>query len=87
MNKASLAGTPFSPANGAEGECFARQFCERCERDQAFWEDPCPENSCSIAAVGTAFFPGDPEYPKEWIYDKDEIPICTAFRPAKEKPC
>jgi hypothetical protein len=71
-----LAGKPYRPANGTEGDIFMSKFCYKCVHDD--YEN---ENYCDILS-GTLFFePEDVEYPQEWIYDKKGRPVCTAFCP------
>ena len=68
----------YRPSNGAEGEWFESQFCERCEKERAFWDyyaehgDFNPDLSCPIHNKGLA------GYVPEWIYDEGK-PICTEF--------
>lgn len=71
-------GTPYQPSNGTEGDCFYCSFCEHCERD-AQYSDDTPELGCQILADTFAFNVDDPRYPKEWVYDKDGLPTCTAY--------
>ena len=72
------AGKPYRPSNGAEGEIFREVFCYRCQ------EDDYPEKCCPILVATIIYFPGDPEYPEEWIYGLDGFPICTAFYPKED---
>lgn len=66
---------PYQPANGTEGECFMEQYCYRCKHDDI--DDP--EGMCEIIPLTMMHDPGDPEYPKEWIYGEDGSPTCTKF--------
>ena len=68
---------PYRPSNGTEGMQFHSRFCERCSKDQ----DPDP---CEIIFLSMSFDIDDPEYPKEWIYKKEE-PTCTAYKNKDKK--
>lgn len=72
----SLAGEPYQPSNGTEGDMFMCQYCYNCERDNL---NDYGEGGCEIIVMTMGFSPGDDEYPKEWIYDQDGRPTCTAF--------
>lgn len=75
-------GEKYRPSNGSEGSSFISHWCDRCERDRAFREGR--GDSCSIVANTLVYNVGDPEYPEEWTWDKDGVPICTAFVLDKE---
>ena len=45
-----------------------------------------PAKGCLIIADTFAFEITDPKYPKEWVYDKDGRPSCTAFTTDQKKP-
>jgi hypothetical protein len=70
--KNPLAGTPFRPSNGTEGELFRDKYCSLCEKDQV------PEG-CKIQLRTMAFGIDEPEYPKEWVHNSEGYAICTAF--------
>lgn len=81
MNK---PGDPYRPSSGTAGECFFGRWCCHCARDKAMREgadiDECDDNEkCELIANSMAFKPGDANYPKEWIYDAQGAPCCTAF--------
>ena len=61
----------YRPSNGTEGECFQAQWCDRCWRDR--------NQRCSILAKTLFWAITDPEYPKQWNYDDNNKPQCTAF--------
>ena len=67
----------FRPSSGTMGESFHARFCHRCERDRRYRETE--EDPCEI--LGRTFFYDidQPEYPREWRYDSDGDPTCTAF--------
>lgn len=85
----------YRPSCGTEGADFQERWCCVCKRDAAFqatFDSPYgPEDGCQIVADTFAYELGDPKYPKEWIYDKDGEPVCTAFEhvdsPEKKYRC
>ena len=72
------AGQPFRPANGTEGEIFEEAFCMRCQKDAEWYEEE--RNPCGIHSDALIFGVGATEFPKEWIFDQDGWPTCTAFQ-------
>lgn len=68
----------YQPSNGTEGEWFTDKYCWKCQNC-----DPDPEGKkqCHILGTAMACSITDEEYPKEWTYDKDDNPICTAHKP------
>lgn len=77
-------GDLYQPSNGTEGACFFEAWCCHCARDKAMREganfDDCDDNEkCELIGNSMAFKPGDPQYPKEWTYDIEGVPLCTAF--------
>lgn len=77
----SAAGEPYRPSNGTEGEAFCEAFCFRCKR---YAGDTIDMDPCEIETNAIIFEIGEDEYPKEWIYDADGKPRCTAFEPVEE---
>jgi len=76
--EAKLVSRVYRPSNGIEADIFWSQWCDRCKRDEA-------THGCPIRAATFAFKRADPEYPTEWIYDKDGSPCCTAFEEAADE--
>jgi len=68
------AGKPYRPSNGSEGDIFMSNFCYKCIHDDMENED-----YCHILNRTFVHEPEDEEYPKEWIYNQEGRPICTAF--------
>lgn len=68
----------YRPSNGTEGEMFRAKFCERCAlldvEDEEFGM-----RTCAILGDVFAFQIQEKEYPKQWCYDDDGKPTCTAF--------
>lgn len=80
------AGKPYRPSNGSEGDGFYDNWCRQCQRDKAMREgapiEECDDNElCKIITLTVAHDLHEAEYPKEWIYDADGQPCCTAFVP------
>jgi hypothetical protein len=80
----SVAGQPYRPSNGTEGEIFQESWCYRCKRDQAFQEDPDNNDGCPILGDTMMYDVKDPKYPKEWVRDAEGHPKCTAFEDRRE---
>ena len=75
-----LAGKPYRPSNGSEGELFYDAWCSGCKRDADFKVNLIgPPDGCLIIANTMAYRETDPNYPKEWVYGEDGQPKCTAF--------
>jgi hypothetical protein len=84
------AGKPYRPGSGTEGMAFDERWCEHCTRDRPYRGDP--DNldpgfhGCQIIADVFAFEVTDQRYPKEWVYDREGRPCCTAFTTDPTKP-
>ena len=78
----------YRPSNDTEGARFMGSFCDYCENDRAFREDPDRGKSCDILARILHYDLKDPEYPFEWTYDDDGQPTCTALQKelTRDKP-
>jgi len=66
----------YQPSNGSEGMGFTSRFCDNCKRE-------CPNDTktrkCSILTKTMVYDVTDKKYPKEWIYDDNDNPTCTAY--------
>lgn len=75
----TFAGKPYRPSNGTEGDMFREDNCYKCKH----WvlDKPTDTYGCKKWIYDNTLFYdiGDPEYPKEWKYDDEANPICTAF--------
>lgn len=73
-------GSPYRPSNGTEGMIFEEKFCNRCklQADDTLAED---RGYCEILTNSMLYEIGDPEYPKEWVYNDEGWGRCTAFQP------
>lgn len=73
------AGQPYRPSTGTEGAAFQERWCDQCARDAAFRDDPDFGTGCQIVADTFALDITNPKYPKEWVFDREGRPCCTAF--------
>lgn len=67
------AGKPYRPSNGTEGEMFQERYCYRCVHDAN------EDSPCEILTAAMVFGLEDAGYPREWLYDANGRPSCTAF--------
>lgn len=74
----------YRPSSGTEGADFQDRWCCRCEMDAKFQANPDAADGCPIVAATFVYDVTDPNYPKEWTYDKKGEPCCTAFVPIGE---
>lgn len=72
-------GKPYQPSNGSEGCWFTGKFCEQCIHEKYSHTMNDNDKSCDILPRTMCFSINDPEYPKEWIYDAENKPTCTAW--------
>lgn len=68
-----LAGKPYRPSNGTEGDMFFCKYCELCTKNK-------DHEGCKIQLMTMAFDIDEPDYPKQWVHDKDGYAVCTAFQ-------
>ena len=80
------AGKPYRPGTGSEGAWFNDLWCGHCARDAAFQADPESGQGCQIVADTFAYEITDPNYPKEWVFDRDGRPCCTAYTEDPSRP-
>lgn len=76
----------YRPSSGTEGECFMASWCYGCKRDKVMngsvrADDARDEDCCQIVGATFRCSTDDPEYPREWRYDHEGDPVCTAFEP------
>jgi len=74
LKEDTMKDKPYRPSNGTEGDMFQEKFCEKC-----VYDDYDNDVYCEILGDSMAFNVDDKEYPKEWTYDKNGCPTCTAF--------
>lgn len=64
----------YEPSNGTEAMIFMESFCDRCLK-----QPKDPNEGCPILGNTLFYSIDDPKYSKEWQYNKDGQPVCTAF--------
>jgi len=69
----------YRPGNGTEGDIFMSAFCFKCRHDTE-------DKPCEIIGRTMGFDINAPEYPAEWVRDRDDnewpgTARCTAFEP------
>ncbi|UYZ84313.1 hypothetical protein MTZ49_01655 [Entomomonas sp. E2T0] len=74
----------YRPSNSYEGDWFHCEWCRKCARDSAMNEglsiDECDDSQkCEILGDTFIYEVDDPDYPKQWQYNEQGHPICTAF--------
>lgn len=79
MDQRPRTNWKYQSSNGTEGMCFQEGWCERCQRDRAFRDDPDNADGCKILADSMAYEIGDAAYPDEMIETEGGEPKCTAF--------
>jgi hypothetical protein len=52
------------------------KFCYQCIHDNP---NPDTGKKCDLIAFSMCFYPTEPNYPNEWIYDSNKRPKCTKF--------
>jgi hypothetical protein len=84
----SRVGRPYRPGSGTEGMAFDDHWCAQCTRDVAFRESDNSDGElgCKILSATFVYDADDPNYPKEWVYDRDGTPTCTAFTTDPKQP-
>ena len=76
------AGKAYQPSNGQEGDIFMGRFCELCTKDNNSGDSDA--YGCGILFATLFLDTKDKDYPKEWIYDPEGHPTCTAFESTYE---
>lgn len=66
----------YQPSNGTEGEYFIDKFCMNCIHCDP---DPNGKKQCDILCATFVYSVKDSEYPKEWVYNENDEPVCTAW--------
>jgi hypothetical protein len=83
----------YVPSNGTEGEGFIEAFCWRffhwrfieafcwnCANEKWIHTFKDGDKKCDILSRSMIYRVEDEEYPKEWIYDENGKPTCTAWK-------
>lgn len=73
-------GQLYCHSNGTEGMYFHSEFCEQCIHEKFMHTQRFGDKQCEI--FNAAFLIADTTkegFPKEWQYDENDRPTCTAF--------
>jgi len=73
IHSPNQSGKPYRPANGTEGDMFQESYCDKCSKYS-------PEEGCDILLNTMVYEIGDSDYPKEWKFDENGHPTCTAYQ-------
>lgn len=73
-------GKPYRPSNGTSGMMFEEKFCQNCIHEKFMHTQKHGDKQCDIFNRAFLHDLKDKEYPKEWQYDKDDKPTCTAWK-------
>lgn len=75
----------YRPSNGTEGDWFTEKFCINCKHENYLKTGRDNARQCRILTNSLMYDLTDKEYPKEWIYDDNDNPICIQFDNTKQK--
>lgn len=73
-------GKKYCPSSGTEGMWFDEKFCLRCIHEKFMHTAKHGDKQCEI--FNAAFLIADvkhKDFPNEWQYDENDMPICTAW--------
>ena len=73
------SGSSYCPSNGTEGMWFIEKFCMNCIHEKFIHTQDDDDKKCDILTNTMVYDWKDPNYPREWIYDENDKPCCTAF--------
>lgn len=76
----------YRPSSGTTGEAFIASWCGRCKHDRVTngtveYDQAGDDDYCPIIAATFAYDVTDSGYPREWCYNEEGEPVCTAFAP------
>ena len=72
-------GEKYQPSNGTDGCAFVERFCEHCIHEKFIHTQKGDDKKCNIFTKTLVYDVKDKEYPKEWVYDENDNPTCTAW--------
>lgn len=80
-NHPEWAGKVFMPSNGTEGMAFTSAFCENCIHEKFSHTQKHGDKQCDIMDRSIIYWyeSDNPNYPKEWRFDAEGWPTCTAW--------
>jgi hypothetical protein len=70
----------YTPSNGTEEWGFIKAFCWNCVHEKWMHTLEHGDKKCDILNRSMIYSIEDEEYPKEWIYDENGKPTCTAWK-------
>jgi len=70
----------YMPSNGTEGGGFIEAFCWNCVHEKWIHTLRDGDKKCDILSRSMIYRIEDEEYPKEWTYDENGKPTCTAWK-------
>lgn len=70
----------YRPSNGTEGECFMSEHCFQCIHEKFTHTQNHKDKKCDIMSASLIFDTHEKGYSKEWIYDDNGKPTCTAYK-------
>lgn len=70
----------YCPSNGTEGMMFMAKFCDQCAKEKFTHTQQDGDKKCDILTATMVHGILDDEYPKEWVYNENNVPVCTAFK-------
>jgi len=74
--KLIMENRKYCPSNGSEGDWFEDKFCMNCINTNP---DPTKKPQCAIWCAAVCHHVNEAGFPKEWIYDANNEPTCTAW--------
>lgn len=74
------AGENYEPSNGTEGSYFIEKLCMNCIHEKFMHTQDHSHLKCDILSRSILHSSKESEYPKEWVYDENNKPTCTAFK-------
>jgi len=74
----NLTGKAYCPSNGSEGTWFTDKFCFNCKHEKFMHTNSHKDALCELFSNSLIYDIKEPGFPKEWVYDKDDKPTCTA---------
>lgn len=70
----------YQPSNGTEGMYFVEKFCMNCIHEKFIHTHDDNDAKCDIFSNSLLYTIKEPGYPREWTYDENGKPTCTAFK-------
>jgi len=71
---------PYRPSNGTEGMIFMEHFCFECIHEKFSHTQNQADLKCEIMTNSMIYDLDESGYPKEWIRNEREEPLCTEWK-------